>query len=589
MSQIQDTHYQTYKFNIPAYKARSAILKLQRLSARAVKLNMPEFDINVGESLIQSRWIDNVKQNVRVIPVAVHGGVPILKGWRFLAKIEHDPSGNEVQGFGVQKAINDNPELFKTWTTCPPDCDHCQLKRKRNITFVFEKGEGGNKERMQIGNSCVDDFSGHKDPGQVLAMASSFPGTIQELADMEEDAFGGGSSYREYDVKEVFAVASALIRHDGRWVSREHATESGSSADWIAQIMTNPKTQIKMVIDKDRRVADAVEAWLTSEDFDAGSNMYLHNLQMMAHRGHIKPNLVGFAGSAVASWGREKEKIMARQQAREKQVSMTLGEAGEKIALTVQVEKIIPIETFYGTSRLHIMRDTESGAKLTWFNSGARKFYPGDTYEIGGRVKKHDERDGIKETQLTRVNSPDMALHNKVEAEMKEDAFTKKARKIKHINARDGDGDTLLHTLSNLYRYRSVGKSAILDLIERGADPSILSDRDDCNAFDYWVDSSDAELIQTAIERFPELSVPWTNEKLEAYDLLKEPWAPALQAARDEALANPKPGSPEAQNSQHTMPGPGNTSPDNTMSLEQLLDDDPEDEDEDEEDGLRLA
>lgn len=536
-SENKITSYEHYRLKVPEFRVSEAKLKLQRLSDRAVKLGMPAFEIDLGEPEVVTRKVDGVNQHVRVIPISVWGGPPKIPGWRFIAKIDHDKAGNEVKGFAAQALIDKEPELFKTLTTCEPDCAHCQLKRDRKTTYLFENEKTPGANRILVGSSCVEDFTGHKDPGAVLAMASQFPEVIEQFSD-PDDAFGGGGSFRVFSVKEIFTAAAAIIRLDGRWIPRDKATEYGASTDWVTQLMMDAKTYAKVVQDVDKRTAEAVYQWLSDDSFDPGTNLYLHNLKMAVVKEYVQPKMIGFTGSAVAAWGRNQPSSQSNQQAHQSYESIWLGKHDEKIERTVRVEKILTMENMYGISRLHIMRDLDTNAKVTWFNSGARKFFEGDTYQITGRVKNMGIRDGQRETQLTRVNSPDIALHNKIDAGMEEKAIIKKARKIKHLDARDGDGETLLHVASHLYRYRGEGKDLILDLVERGADPSLLSNRDDSNAFDYWLDSRDEELIKMGCEKFPQLAEPWDMTKFEKYGLEDEPWVSLVIAAREKALQN---------------------------------------------------
>jgi hypothetical protein len=311
----------------------------------------------------------------------------------------------------------------------------------------------------------------------------------------------------------------------------------------------------KMVKPVDFETADHVQSWLTDENFDPGTNLYLHNLRVMAQRGYVKAQAIGFAGSAVASWGREQSKARTRQGTQEKHASVALGEEGERLEREVRVEKKIAIDTDFGMSTLHIMRDLETNGKITWFNSGYGKFAEGDTYTITGRVKKHQSREGLLETQLTRVNSPDLALHNKIDEGMNEKALIKKARKIKHIDARDADGESLLHVVSHFYHYRQQGKELIADLLERGADPSLVSWRDDLSAFDHWLLSGDEDLIRIALEGYPTLTKPWTNEQLDAFGLTEEekPWVTDLKAVRDRELATEQTAKAEAETSKDSQ------------------------------------
>lgn len=79
-----------------------------------------------------------------------------------------------------------------------------------------------------------------------------------------------------------------------------------------------------------------------------------------------------------------------------------LGTVGEHIQVSVAVKKVVPLETRYGSCTLHIMED-EDGNQIRWFASGRGFLREGEVIEIIGRVKKHEDYKGQKQTLLTHV------------------------------------------------------------------------------------------------------------------------------------------------------------------------------------------
>lgn len=142
-----------------------------------------------------------------------------------------------------------------------------------------------------------------------------------------------------------------------------------------------------VVNDGDRQTAKTINDWLCSDDFDDKGNLYRSNLQAMALRGAIPFKQTGFFASAAAAWRRDQVGI--RQKQADPSVSLKLGVPGEKISMDATVEKIIPLDNMYGISYLTILKDNETNAKATWFNSGVQRMPEGDTYHITGTVKKH--------------------------------------------------------------------------------------------------------------------------------------------------------------------------------------------------------
>lgn len=80
-----------------------------------------------------------------------------------------------------------------------------------------------------------------------------------------------------------------------------------------------------------------------------------------------------------------------------------LGTVGERIDLKVTVTRINgPFAGEFGDSYLCIM-ETEDQNRVIWWTGENLSFEEGHPYTIRGTVKKHDEYDGRKQTQLTRV------------------------------------------------------------------------------------------------------------------------------------------------------------------------------------------
>lgn len=84
--------------------------------------------------------------------------------------------------------------------------------------------------------------------------------------------------------------------------------------------------------------------------------------------------------------------------------STHVGAVGERITLTLTTDKIIPLESAYGTKLLHLMADAR-GNRCVWFCSGGNSLDKGSTVTVKATVKEHGERDGVKQTVLTRVKA----------------------------------------------------------------------------------------------------------------------------------------------------------------------------------------
>lgn len=79
-----------------------------------------------------------------------------------------------------------------------------------------------------------------------------------------------------------------------------------------------------------------------------------------------------------------------------------IGKVGEKSTLTLKLKKHTVTEgSRYGPSYAYFFEDTK-GNKIIWFASRDRELKEGKTYKVEGKVKKHDEYNGFKQTYITR-------------------------------------------------------------------------------------------------------------------------------------------------------------------------------------------
>jgi hypothetical protein len=519
--------YETYTFRVPSHRVGRLKERIEALSGKAVKLGMPPFTLDVsGEILVKDR--EHPGRIETYNDVTLTGGIPILEGWRFIAAIEHDEVMNVVKGFGAQSLIEQQPKLFERLTTCPPKCEHCNVNRNRNTTYLFAEKDNP-ASQIQVGSSCVADFSGHRDPALILSAAAHWQSVIQELSDPDNEPGGGGGAPL-FEMTAVVAAAAAVVRNEGRWVARDEADPLViATVDSVNYLLSRPKAYTKTVTDGDQRNAQAVVGWLRDDDFDHQNQVYLSNLMALAARKYIDPKNVGLAASAFIAHKRHQERANQKQQERESYNNIKLGEEGERLELTVKVEKIIPIETEFGLSRLHIMRDLDSDARVTWFNSGSSKFMEGDTYVIKGRVKRHSPREGIMQTQLSRVTSPDVKIqddlieHSRFDGSIDPKTVTKLQKlidKAQNPDSRNGEGYTIAAAACRAFSiHGSDYKPLVESAMDNGHDLSIPCPQEKLNAFDFLVTAEAHDLIERALKADPTLAENWDEKQVETFGI----------------------------------------------------------------------
>lgn len=81
-------------------------------------------------------------------------------------------------------------------------------------------------------------------------------------------------------------------------------------------------------------------------------------------------------------------------------LSEYIGEIGDRDTFELTVKKAISLESFYGSSTMHIMED-KNGNTFVW-NTASKTLEVNKTYRMKGTIKDHKEYRGVKQTILTR-------------------------------------------------------------------------------------------------------------------------------------------------------------------------------------------
>ncbi len=269
-------------------------------------------------------------------------------------------------------------------------------------------------EYKVVGSSCLADFLGHDNPADVVKLFEY----LSQATGACEDSEGGGSyEPTRFDLGHYLGFVAANIRCDG-WLSRTNARNTGrdgqATADQAWGVM------VCMSIGKDVRPCykptkeDFARATLAIEylqvfidgELEKGPvNDYLYNLIVLLRVNSVNHKTAGLGGSILPTAEREMGKEVERRRFLNlKATSKHLATKGEKVKLTATVLSVKELETDYGVSTL--IKFASEGNALAWFASGSKgaEWIIGQTYNITGTVKSHDEFQGLKETKLTRVN-----------------------------------------------------------------------------------------------------------------------------------------------------------------------------------------
>ena len=320
--------------------------------------------------------------------------------YTFVATLDHT--------VGAQPIINTVPEQVvpAEYFTVASRCDHCSTSRFRKQTFLFKDDEG----YKLVGRQCLKDFFG-VDPTKNIDWFWS----IGSFGDEE-----GGYGLRGENVVPVdFAVALGLVftkrfGYVGTKQAEAYYEKSGGQASLLTTgnevrgfLFAPPLQPTDAEIEARRQIyaeanalqeqAQELVKWAL-EHFAGDNGSYAHNVRSLLATDVITARYVGYVVSIIAAHARATEDQAARKVTIKS--NEYVGNVGDKLVVEVTVLKLNTFETDFGTTFLFILADA-AGNNLVWFASN-NVLEVGETVTLKGTVKAQNDRDGRKQTVLTR-------------------------------------------------------------------------------------------------------------------------------------------------------------------------------------------
>ena len=387
--------------------------RIAKIARRASKLGCAAITLTVVATYVVRRKFTNDEgikftRNVPVVDVTIDGEAPRIMGnegagFELLATIEHTAGGNitrqvptdlDERGFHTVQAEID------AYRDADADCDHCNVRRKRNDTFLVYEGTTGTVR--QIGRTCLQDFLGGKDPHAMVALADAYVACVKTL----ESAVGNGPGLEIADLAEFLVYTAASIRLHG-WVSKgkcqDHQIPTASDAEACLWDWTGKHTNGKPVqadLDLAMKALEFVAADLEAKG--AKRNSYQQNLHVIITNGTVGTRHAGFAASIIPYFTRAQGQAAERvDYAARAAASKHVGQVKERLTFRATVERRSSFEGRFGLTFIYKFRTSEGNA-ITWFASRDQSIGKGDQVTLTGTVKKHDDYKGEAQTIMTR-------------------------------------------------------------------------------------------------------------------------------------------------------------------------------------------
>lgn len=372
-------------FIIPEQNLADLHKRLEKLGKRAGKHGVPMPTVQLGVTVNEKQRDKNgVEYLAKFQKITVNWDDAKVNGWKIAATLQHIPEGNIVRNIS-------GSELPKNYRNADPTCDHCNINRRRNDTYVL-RNEQDNTYR-QVGGSCLESFLGTT-PEKLLRQAELISNTL-DAAEASETLPSLGSAPSLWPLEVYLAYVIDDIKTGG-WVSkadaRARSCKATATAAYERMTETRPEHRTEPSQEAKEEAPKAIE-WC--ENVNGAVNEYMHNIKTIALSSAVEYRTLGFAASIVPAYRRDGVKQNPQAGGR---TSGHVGEVGKRIEAQVTITSATCRETQYGESWFYRMKDL-NGNLFIWKTGVVLE--EGKTINVTGRVKEHSEWRGEKQTVLT--------------------------------------------------------------------------------------------------------------------------------------------------------------------------------------------
>ena len=361
-----------------------------KLNKKAAKLKLPPIE------LVNVVYFDKPREkDGRIYAIdqrvsfEIAGTPPKINGWSFASKIIHDP----VLGNLFKTAPGYNMMHYRDSGS---NCDHCNINRKRNSTFVLVHDSG---DELQLGSACVKDFFGHVNPADINWWFSL--GDEIEAKEFEPKV----QTY--WNTTYVLSVAYAQVELSG-FVSRKLAEETGkeATASEVSAAMCSIGSRFEndyknlfnladsnFITQKVQQTVADILAWPLSKQSE---NELSHHIYNAINIGKILPWQVGQIAWLPTMYADKKTP----------KSNEWVGKIGDKkVKITAKVKKIVEGESQFGWARVTNFAYTleDAAGNMYKFTNGSCIMSEDETYTFTATIKDHRAWNNRKWTQLKMV------------------------------------------------------------------------------------------------------------------------------------------------------------------------------------------
>ena len=330
---------------------------------------IPVYDLSDGMPSLNAHLVPTVPALKK--EVVFSGEIPKMKGFQFLAKIEHAKNEDNTYSNLVfspsSEAEKTLSALNKSLHVCTPDCDHCDAPRFRKTTFIVHDPIEG--KTRQVGSTCIDDFIGKKTLQQIMAAYDPFAFfTNEEIWDEFDREYSA-----TYDTPKHFP-ATSLIELADFYTSNfgfHRADEIDSTKNRMLGALAMERHEPPAALDIIRRAFDdngdadtlaratQILDWVKKLDNPTGNN-YISNIKSITKNENININTkgaIGIIASIPAAY--ERHMLMVERKNANKKNEF-FGTVKSRGPLKLKLIKVKSQETRFGLNQQYTLLDDEN-------------------------------------------------------------------------------------------------------------------------------------------------------------------------------------------------------------------------------------
>jgi len=361
-------------FRIPARNLDALSKAVNHLNSKADDLGMDPIGLQVldkQKDIVAGRLHKYVK--VRLI-----GEAPQIEGYQLVGRINHRRDETDI----IRTVSGNLPDKYRDRGNI---CDHCGYKRFRKATYVLHELDQG--EHLQVGSTCVKDFTGGHSVEQIAKHFSKMLDTVEQAGTTHGTANFEDPDYLYYDLETYMAaVVHSVYRYE--WVSKTKAVSGCVPTFYRAQqVLKDP--EVSLTYAEKKRGLDIIKWGLTlPED---GTDDFLHNVRAICVADEVHVGDLPYAAAAYTAFCREgKQKD-----------SEHVAKVGQRRRFRLKLVHTFSYDTRYGPYNGFKFED-DDGNVLVWKTQTQQDLRRGNMYGMEATVKDHSEYNGVKQTILSR-------------------------------------------------------------------------------------------------------------------------------------------------------------------------------------------